>query len=232
MMRLAIGLCTAALLAGLFSACGGNSGGYASRDTTKASRIQAEASSSASENGEGPLDPDKDHDNATPDEDDYAKAPVALDRDGDSDNSTHSYYDKDDKAILDHGRPASAGEQHEIEALVKRYYAAAASENGAKACEMLYSTYAESVPEDYGTSPPGPAYARGSTCAAVLTHVFSHKHDEVASKLHVLHVARVRVLHRLGLAVLSFKGIPPSEMGVAREGKRWKVETLLDVKLP
>ena len=76
---------------------------------------------------------------------------------------------------------------------------------------MLYSTYAEAVPEDYGTSPPGPSWARGSTCAAVLTHVFNHEHAEIAAKLPKLKIARIRIEEHRGLVVLSFHKIPQAK---------------------
>lgn len=218
-----LALCIAGLLGAGVSACGESHKSTSPTSTNASSTTTTENSTAASNKA----DPDKDHDGAKPDEDDKGPPPK-IDQDGDSDNNSKSYYDSDDKGLLEYGHAASAAEKQAITGLIKRYYVAAAAEEGAKACSMLYSTYAEAVPEDYGTSPPGPSWARGSTCAAVLTHVFNHEHTEIAAKLPKLKIARIRVEEHRGLVVLSFHKIPASEIRVLREGHTWRVEALVD----
>ena len=47
-----------------------------------------------------------------------------------------------------------------------------------------------------------------------------------------LQVTGVRVDHASGVAVLGFKTLPGRQLRVAREGKVWKVDGLLDLELP
>jgi hypothetical protein len=155
-----------------------------------------------------------------------------VDKDNDNDYEAPAD-DTNNNSVLDAGQAASAPDKRAIVALVKRYYAAAAAEDGAAACSMLYTTIAETVPEDYGTSPPGPPYARGTTCPAVMTLIFKHEHRQLATKNAKLKVSRVR---RTGehqrLAVLSFDGLPERDIQVTHEGRTWKLEALLDSELP
>ncbi|MFI5269428.1 MAG: hypothetical protein ACHQ7M_18785, partial [Chloroflexota bacterium] len=90
----------------------------------------------------------------------------------------------------------------------------------------IYSTLAEAVPEDYGQSPPAPAYLRGSTCPAVVTLLFKHEHGRLAVELPKLNITRVRLEGRSGLAVLSFGKLPERQIRLAREGHVWKIQSL------
>jgi hypothetical protein len=113
-----------------------------------------------------------------------------------------------------------------------RYYAVEAAENGAKACSMIYSTFAESVPEDFGISPPAPKYARGTSCSAVVTAIFRHFHRQILARMPKLKIARIRVKEHRGVAILSFGAAPPREFTVAREGRTWKIMGIVDSQLP
>lgn len=175
------------------------------------------------------LDVDGDSDFKHPDGD---EVPKRRDKDNDSDSSGNARYDSDDSTVLDFGHAATTSQTRQITRLIGRYYAAEAAENGAEACAMVYSTFAEAIPEDYGTSPPGPAYARGTTCPAVLSHVFTHFHGEIAKRLPKLKVARVRIMERQGVALLSFAGLSDREIRLSREGHTWKVVALTDTDLP
>lgn len=177
------------------------------------------------------LDYDRDTDGAHPDQDELSKPPPG-DRDGDFDSAAKTRFDSDDGSVVHFGRAASASETAQIAPLIRRYYRYAAAGNGAGACSMLYSTFAEAVPEDYGTSPPGPAYARGTTCAAVLTAIFRHYHAEIAARLPLLRVSLVRIKERQGVAVLSFGAMPEREIHVVREGHAWRMLALTDDRLP
>jgi hypothetical protein len=203
--RLLFALCSIALLGIGATACGSTSAG-----TTHApSNSQATTYSTASVPA---LPPDRD--------------------DNDGDNPENTQTDSDDGSVLDFGHPADASDARQITALVKRYYAAAAAEEGARACSMLYSTFAEAVPEDYGKSPPGPSFARGTTCPAVMTAMFKHFHSHLVARLPKLQVYRVGVNERQGEVVLRFGSLPEREIHVDREGHTWKVVALIDSALP
>ncbi len=162
-----------------------------------------------------------------------APAPLEAKADADKDNDiTAPYDDKRHPDVFGFGQAASPADRQAVTALIERYYAAAAAEDGAKACSMIYVTLAEAVPEDYGTSPPGPAYMQGKTCPAILTLLFKHFHAQLAAGLPLLKVTRVRLEHRHGLAVLSFGKMPERQIAVRRERHTWKLEALLDSELP
>jgi len=173
--------------------------------------------------------PDADHDSdrEEPDEDDGSK-PTATDGDGDNDSSARGRYDGDDSKTVHLGHAASGSEGAAIAALVRRYYSAAYKQDGAEACSMLYSIFAEAVPEDYGTVPPGPGYARGTTCQAVLTKVFSHFREKIAYDVPRLQISQIRVLRRSGIVLLSFGSRPERVIHIMREGHSWRIMSMLD----
>jgi hypothetical protein len=153
--------------------------------------------------------------------------------DGDKDNDIGAPGDdRNNNSVLDFAHAAGPSDRQAIAALIKRYYAAALAEDGAKACSMLYSTLAEAVPEDYGTPSGGQPYMQGTTCPAVMTLLFKHFHDRLTVELPKLEVTRVRLEEHHGLAVLAFGTMPEREIQVAREGHAWKIEALLDSELP
>jgi hypothetical protein len=179
------------------------------------------------------LDADRDTDVGNHDLDGSDKPiPREVDRDNDADSKGHTRYDSDDKKVLDFGHAVSASDRAPLTALIRRYYAAAAAQDGAKACSMLYSVYAETLPEDYGASPPGPAYARGTTCAAVMTKVFTHSHKQIVARLPKLEVSRIRIEGRHGIAILRFGAMSAQEIQLEREGRSWKILALAGNELP
>ena len=157
---------------------------------------------------------------------DYTKA------DSDKDNDIGTPNDTDNGSVLDFALPASATDKRAITAVIKRYYMAAAAADGAQACSLLYITFAEAIPEDYGVSPPGQPYMRGNTCPAVMTGVFKHFHRQIAADDATLKVTRVRLEEHHGFAVLSFGGMPQREIPVRLERHAWKIESMLDNELP
>jgi hypothetical protein len=218
-------LCALGLLCIGASACG---------SASPASRAaKATSSSNTSSTGQpAKPDPDKDSDGAKPDEDDSGKPPPP-DKDNDADSNGKTLYDSDDSSIVAYGHAANASDKRAIAALAKLYYAAAAAEQGARACAMLYSPYAESVPETYGRSGPAGSYARGATCAVVMTGVFKRFHEQIAERLPKLQVSRVRVKERQGVAVLRFGSLSKErELHMTLEGHTWRVVGLIDNELP
>lgn len=214
----------------LTSGCGSGRDNATSAASVGKPNSTSTSSSSQKFYEEPKLDADKDTDGEDPDEDDGKKL-VPTDRDGDHDSSGKSRFDSDDQRFDEFGHPASISARATIAALVRRFYAAADVEDGRKACSMLYSVFAEAAPEDYGTSPPGPGYAHGGTCAAVLTKVFTHFHEEIQAKLPKLKVAQVRVSQREGIALLSFGDLPERLIHVLREGRAWRIQALVDEEL-
>lgn len=126
--------------------------------------------------------------------------------------------------ILHYGRLAGAQDRAAVSALVKRYSAAAKAHDGAAACTMIYSPMAESVAEDYG-QPPGPSYARGKTCAVVMSKLFLHadRRRPIAAPAAIT----VRVKGNQSYAILSYRHAAASYAPLRRERGRWKLTTLL-----
>ncbi len=158
---------------------------------------------------------------------------TTVDGDKDNDVEAGSYDDTQNSSVVGFGHAANVSEKRTIEALVRRYYAAALANDGAKACAMLYSTFAEAIPEDYGL-PPGPSYLRGvKTCPAAMTLTFKHFHKQLALEVPKLTIRRVRVLERNGLVLLGFgAALPERQLGAVREGHTWRIDALLDSELP
>jgi hypothetical protein len=209
-MKPLLALLASALLSTGACACGGASPGTHSAAHVSTSARAKEATTTASD--ESPLanstaDDDRDNDVGAPNDD------------------THN------SGALDFGHRADASDQRAIAALVKRYYAAALAQDGAKGCSMIYSTLAEAIPEDYSQT-PGVPYMRGAkTCATAMTLLFKHYHPLLVLELPKLDVRRVRLEERHGLALLSFGALPEREISVTREGRTWKLTELRDVEL-
>jgi hypothetical protein len=144
------------------------------------------------------------------------------DRDNDGDHND------DDEGVLKYGHPASPADERSSIALVKRYFAAADAENGARGCSMLVPFIAESLPEEEAHTP----VFKGSTCAAVLTKLFRYKHRLIAKKQRSLRVIGVRVEGNSALAVVYFSAIPEvREMHERRIGGTWRFLEALDGNL-
>lgn len=133
---------------------------------------------------------------------------------------------QNDDYIQSYGHEASGADKRAISKLVKNYYAAAAADDGAKACRLIYSTLEEGIPEDYG-KPPGPPEWKGKTCAVVMSKVFKHVPGQPAAVLAATRVTGIRLIGNHGFAQLSSSAVPTGEISVQREGKAWKIETLL-----
>lgn len=134
------------------------------------------------------------------------------------------YRDADDLDSLRVGIPESPANTRAIEALVSRYYAVAASGDGAKACAMMARGYAEAVPVDYGKF--GPLYLRGGkTCAQIATLDFEHNRSLIPTTL-VFTAVHEENPHR-AYALFGSTTTPASFIGVDRENGVWKIGALL-----
>jgi hypothetical protein len=133
--------------------------------------------------------------------------------------------------IVGFGQPASAADKRVITALVKSYYTAAAAEDGAKVCSLIYSIFEEAIAEDYG-QPPGPPSLRGKTCPVVMTKLFKQRHKQQVSDLAALKVTGVRIKGRRGFVLLSFATPGKRYITVKSEHGAWKINALVDNPVP
>ena len=128
--------------------------------------------------------------------------------------------------IASYGQATGASDAQAIATLVKRYYAAAAAENGTLGCSLTYYIEVETLPEHYG-GPPGPRWLHGaSSCRAVLSRVFKHFHRQLTGPVDM---KAVRVKGNRAEALVGFPGLPDGVVKVRREGAIWKVDGLLAV---
>lgn len=148
-----------------------------------------------------------------------ARAASHRDRDNDNDNND------DDGNVLGFGHAAGGADLHSSIALVMRYFAAAAAEDGAQACELLVPLQAESVAEQDGHSPT----LSGKTCPVVMSKLFKLHHQLLAGKAKAMKIIAVRILGDTGLAVIEFPEIyEVRQIGMRRIAGTWKVFDLLD----
>jgi hypothetical protein len=233
-MRLLLASLAIALLGLGLSACGGSGKGAGSSSQTSSKAATTAAKGGAPAPGASTTPSTAAGFMGDEDDDDTASNYTGnnrYDNDADFDNDTiknKGYYDGDDGAIRSYGHAASAADRRTIAALVKRYYAAAAASDGAKACPLIYSTQEEAIPEDYGR-PPGPAYARGKTCAVVMSKMFAHAHNKLAGGFEV---TGVRVEGREARALLGSRTVPARFVVVTRERGAWKIDELIGQPLP
>jgi hypothetical protein len=158
----------------------------------------------------------------------------AIQEDRDKDFEAHSrdgYYDHDDYNTPNYPYAASASDMRDVAALVKHYFAAAVAEDGGRACSLIYSLFAETVPETYGLPPTGTAALHGTTCGQVVTKLFKMNHRQLVAELATLEVSSVRVNGNRGLALLHFNGIHARSINVHRERGVWKINGLLDTEV-
>ena len=135
------------------------------------------------------------------------------------------------KLVTEYGQEASPADKQAITALVNRYYAAAAADDGATACSLIYSPLSESVAEDYGQA-PAPASLAGTTCQVVMSKLFRQVPGQPSAVLATTEVTGVRVKGRKGYALLRSKTMPEGDIPVERELGTWKIGTLIGSALP
>jgi hypothetical protein len=159
-----------------------------------------------------------------------------TDKDADLDNDSptlesKAYHDADDRVIVTWGRAADKRDRLAVAAVIGAYYQAAVAGNASKACSLIYTLFAEAIPEDYG-QPPGPPSLRGSTCEAVLTKFFHQEHAKFASEAASLRVTGVRVKEKQGRALLGFTTAPAAYLDMQKERGNWRLVGLLGATLP
>jgi hypothetical protein len=152
--------------------------------------------------------------------------------DGDGDSSEQAAVDSDDVHSLQFGHAADAADRQTISAVVKRYYGALASEDGATVCALLLEVVAESLPEE------GPNQSRAQsgraghiTCASAASAELAQSHRALLAEDRTLRVVGVRVRRRRASALLRFGGRSARHILLYREGNAWKIGTLIDEDL-
>ncbi len=142
------------------------------------------------------------------------------DRDGDHDNH---------QAIVGFGVSASATEQRFIANAIRRYYAAAAVEDGNAACALLARSFARTVAPEYGHT----NYLQGASCPAVLSKLFKRAHGEFAADHRTLILDTVRLKGESGIAIVSWtQSSREGQIALRREHGVWKVAALIDGPRP
>jgi len=195
-MRLLLATLAVVALGSILAACGSSSHGTASQHATNA---VATGDTAVTIKGDVPA-----HGN---------------DRDNDGDNND------DDEKVLYYGHTANAADRRISIGLIKRYFAAAVAEDGAKGCSMLVPSIAESVAENSGHSPA----LRGKTCATVLSKIFKLEHRLLLQKNAMLRIIDVRVEGTRALAVIAFPRIPEvRQITERRVGHTWRLVDLTD----
>jgi hypothetical protein len=144
--------------------------------------------------------------------------------------------DSDDTRVRDYGHEASTTDKLAVMSLVKRYYAAAAGEDGAGACALVYSRIAKGlnftkvVPKEYVPA-AGSSVFHGKNCAEVALLLFTVDHQQLVTDVTSLHVTGVRVKGGRGLVMLGFRTTGERMIAVKREGGVWKLGELLDSEI-
>jgi len=143
----------------------------------------------------------------------------------------------DNRSTLRYGREAGAREARAVAAVVRGFYAAAATDDGARACQLIARPIAHSrhivdlLPEAYRPA-PGSSVLRGKSCAAVESLVFEVEQGQRVTESATLVVRAVRVLHDRAFALLGFQGVGERELQLRREAGGWRVDALADRALP
>jgi hypothetical protein len=164
-------------------------------------------------------------------------APVAalpqIELKGDADLDSDKYGTEPDNESEVFGHPASAADARAVTMLVKRYFAAAAHDDGAVACRLIYSPLAESLPEDAGEA-DAPASLRGiKTCAVIVSKLLEPLHKRLSANSATLKVVAVRIDLNRGSVRLGLNGRRRDQyIAVHRERGIWKIDALLDVGRP
>jgi len=133
-------------------------------------------------------------------------------------------HNDDDGKVLAYGRAAGTAERGIATALVKRYYAAAAADDGARACRLLVPLLAEIAAEANEHVP-----ATQRTCPIALARLFRVHHSLLVHKSTSLEVFAIRLKGERMLVVMQFPPLPEARQIEERKvGGVWKIFSILD----
>ncbi len=200
---LGLGAVTAAAVAAVLGGCGGS----AVKASTASPRPTAAELAPAPL--ETTLDRDRDRDIEAPADDTVHTEPTTF------------------------GHPASPSDRRAIVNLIERYYAAMLAADGARGCQLILASIAESAYEDDVHEPGAPAYMLGAkTCPEIMTRLYTHYHLVLAAELPKLDVYSVRLEEHHGFAFMRFGKLPERKISVQREGGAWKMSQVYDQEMP
>lgn len=213
-MRSSFAPSVVALLCACVGSCGGGTSGGGGSTSQPSSGAAATASTRATTES-----------SATP-PGSYLKDDGDDDRD---DKNRHVTAAESDDApyLASFGKRSSQADRQAVVALVKRYYAAVAGGDGARACSQLHSSLVSGLVEDQGQS----VQSVGRTCAAVMSRLLRQRKQLTASDAATMVVVDVRVKGALGLVALGFRSRRVSQILVKREGGAWKIDALFDSEM-
>ena len=137
---------------------------------------------------------------------------------------------------LAYGRPADTADMRTISGVLRRYYAAAAAEDGTLACRLTNPAVGATAARDYGQElGPGQTlqdtrYLSGAgSCAGLLTRLFEHLHAQLSAPIRV---TGVRVSGDYAYALIGSATLPASFVEVVREAGGWTIDGLLGRPVP
>jgi hypothetical protein len=146
------------------------------------------------------------------------------DKDNDDTNHPNPRLSDDIPFLVSYGKEASPAEKRAITEVIKRYYAAAVAQDGAVACPLLYPALATVLIQGAGQ--------QGDACAAALSRLFNQHHAQlVADRVPTMIVISVRLGSSLGVAELGFQAMPRGNILLAKEGRTWKIDAILDSEM-
>lgn len=138
--------------------------------------------------------------------------------------------DSDDNSVREFGRAATGAEAGKMTALLKRYYDAAASSSGVRACSMLYSVAAKEIVEE---ASPNSEDTRANTCSAAMSKRFAATHRQFVAEQASLKAVRFRTDGLNGRVMLRFSGFAQARlMDLRFVDGRWKVARPVDGPMP
>ncbi len=219
---------TATMLVSTMTACGGASRQRGSASQASPDAVVAKAGAASTAPRFPDFKGDSDDDDERGEIVSTTKSDSDADFDEDSRDAKRGYIDGDDHAVLAFGHTASATDRKALAAIVMRYYTAAGVADGARACSMMTARYVVVVPEDYGRG-AGPSYARGKTCATVMSKLFKHLQKQVAV---LFKVTDVRVKGSVAIVLLGSALAPASDVSLEQEDGTWKIASLIGTPLP
>jgi hypothetical protein len=158
---------------------------------------------------------------------------LKADGDIDSDDEKHTGKrpdDYDDRPLLaDYPDKPSRATRQAITAVVKSYYAAAAAEDGTRACAVLDASLLIGLSE----STSQPRENSGNGCVTSVDRLFKQEHAQLtADEVATMVVTSVHVKGEFGVALLGFRKALEGEILVEREGHMWKIGALSASQVP
>jgi hypothetical protein len=162
---------------------------------------------------------------------------VLGDADDDDRHSGAEPTDRDDAPVRHYGAAGTAGDMNTMAVVLKRFYAAAAAGDGARACGLLSAKLAHGhrlerfVPEEYRPT-QGATIFQGRGCAKVESTLFSIDREQLRAQSTSMLLPEVRVRGRHAIAIVRFKHFPERQIALKLEDNGWKVDALMDSLVP